>query len=101
LLAQWPQDEKRREVVKLLLEYGAEVNPKRGNNRSLLVAPVSRDMVDLVKFLLEVGIDPRKDADGGAAVSREAELHGSPAMKSLIQGALSKSPDPYGASKLW
>ena len=45
-------------------------------------------MVELVKFLLDAGIDPRKDADGGRALSEQVERHGSNEMKNLIKTAL-------------
>jgi hypothetical protein len=48
--------------------------------------------VDLVKFLLAAGIDPRKDPDGGKTISEQAERHGSKEMKALIKGALEKDP---------
>jgi len=55
-------------------------------------------MVDVVKFLLDAGIDPRKDADGGRAVSEEAERRGSTEMKSLIKTALEENADVVLAS---
>jgi hypothetical protein len=55
-------------------------------------------MVELVKFLLNAGIDPRKDADGGRAVSEEAERHGSEEMKRLIKATLEKKAEVVLAS---
>jgi len=87
-LTQAPNDEKRRQILQLLLRYGANPNPKLANHSSVLYAPVANDMVELVKFLLDAGIDPRKDADGGRALSEQVERHGSNEMKNLIKTAL-------------
>jgi ankyrin repeat protein len=90
-----PTDEKRREIVKTLLEFGADPNhPSRPDNHPLLYFPVTNDMVDLVKFLLTAGIDPRKDPDGGKTISEQAERHGSTEMKALIKAALEQEPKP-------
>lgn len=91
-------DEKRRQIVQLLLDYGANPDSKLANHGSILYLPVANDMVDVVKFLLAAGIDPRKDADGGRAVSEEAERHGSEEMKSLIKTALEKKAEVVLAS---
>ena len=87
-LTQAPNDEKRRQIVQLLLSYGANPNPKLANHSSVLYLPVAHNMVELVKFLLDAGIDPRKDADGGRTLSERVERHGSNEMKNLIRAAL-------------
>ena len=88
LLGRQASDENRREIVKLLLRFGADPNLKRTNSRSLLDYPVAGDNVALVKFLLDAGIDPRKDRDGGKAVAEQAERYGSKEMKALVKAAL-------------
>jgi beta-lactamase regulating signal transducer with metallopeptidase domain len=80
-----PGDEQRRKIVQVLLEYGADPNPRPANGPSVLFLPVAKDMVEVVKFLIDAGIDPRNDADGGRALLEEAERHGSEEMKSLIK----------------
>jgi ankyrin repeat protein len=88
LLGRQANDENRREIVKLLLRFGADPNLKRTNSRSLLYYPVASDNVALVKFLLDAGIDPRKDRDGGKAVAEQAERYGSKEMKAVVKAAL-------------
>ena len=84
-------DQKRRDVVTMLIAAGANRNPKQeGNRGSLLYFPVGNDMFDMAKFLIGAGIDPKKDVDGGKSVSDESERHGSKEMKSLISAALAK-----------
>jgi hypothetical protein len=51
-------------------------------------------MMDMTKFLLNAGIDPKKDADGGKALSDELERHGTKEMKSLINAALAQTTNP-------
>jgi serine/threonine-protein phosphatase 6 regulatory ankyrin repeat subunit B len=87
------KNEKRREIVKILLEFGADPNNlSRSDERRLLYFPVANNMVDLVKFLLEAGIDPRKDPDGGKSIAEQAQRHGSAEMKAIIKAALEKKP---------
>jgi beta-lactamase regulating signal transducer with metallopeptidase domain len=100
VLARKLDDEKRRKIVQILLEYGANPNPKRRDSRSLLFLPVANGTVDLVKFLIDAGIDPRKDADGGKALREEAERHGSDEMKSLINMALLPIASPPYQNRL-
>jgi ankyrin repeat protein len=85
-------DQKRRDVVTLLVAAGANRNPRQDGYRvSLLLFPVANNMIDMVKFLLNAGIDPKKDADGGKALSDELERHGTKEMKTLINAALTKT----------
>jgi len=63
-------------------------------DRSILYFPVTNNMVDLVKFLLKAGIDPRKDPDGGKSIAEQAERHGDAEMKALIKSALEKTVAP-------
>ena len=85
-------DQKRRDVVTLLIKAGANRNPKQdGYRQSLLYFPVANNMMDMTKFLLDAGIDPKKDADGGKELSDELERHGSKEMKGLIGAALAEN----------
>jgi ankyrin repeat protein len=83
-------DQKRRDVVTMLIAAGANRNPRPAGREgtSLLFYPVSNDMTDMVKFLLAAGVDPKKDQDGGKALSEELARYGSPEMKSLLAGDL-------------
>ena len=88
-------DQKRQQVVTLLIAAGADCNPKQeGYRTSLLLFPVANNMIDMTKFLLNAGIDPKKDADGGKALSDELARHGSKEMKSLLGAALAQSASP-------
>jgi hypothetical protein len=61
---------------------------------SLLYFPVANNMIDMAKFLLNAGIDPKKDADGGKSLSDELERHGTKEMKSLVNAALAQNTMP-------
>ena len=88
-------DQKRREIVTMLIAAGANRHPKQTGNRvSLLYFAVANDRIDVAKFLLDAGIDPRKDVDGGQALSDELERHGSKEMKSLMNAALARDEKP-------
>jgi hypothetical protein len=88
-------DQKRRDVVTMLIAAGANRNPKQdGYRASLLLFPVANNMIDMTKFLLNAGIDPKKDADGGKGLSDELERHGSKEMKSLLEPVLAQKPKP-------
>jgi len=85
-------DQKRRDVVTTLIAAGANRNPKQvGYRISLLYFPVENNMIDMVKFLLQAGIDPKKDMDGGKALSDTLERHGSKEMKSLVGPVLAQN----------
>jgi bla regulator protein BlaR1 len=88
-------DQKSRDVVTMLIAAGANRNPKQDGYRvSLLLFPVMNNAIDMAKFLLNAGIDPKKDEDGGKALSDELERHGSKEMKSLINAALAQNANP-------
>ncbi len=89
-----PKNERLRKLVQLLLQYGADPNLRRPNATSLLYFPVVNDKLEMTRYLLGLGIDPRKDPDGGKAVLEQAERHGSKEMQALIKGALEPKPAP-------
>jgi hypothetical protein len=86
-------DQKRRDVVTTLIAAGANRNPKRkGCWISLLYFPVEKNMTDMVKFLLQAGIDPKKDMDGGKPLSDVLQRYGNKEMKALIEITLRADP---------
>jgi len=88
-------DQKRRDVVTMLIAAGASRNPKEDGYRvSLLLFPVINNNIDMARFLLNAGIDPKKDADGGKALSDELERHGTKEMRSLMYTALAQNVKP-------
>jgi hypothetical protein len=79
----------------MLIAAGADRNPKQDGYRvSLLLFPVMNNKIDMAKFLLDAGIDPKKDTDGGKALSDELERHGTKEMKSLMYAALAQNAKP-------
>lgn len=85
-------DQKRQDIVTMLIAAGANRNPKQDQyHESLLLLPVMNNKIDMTKFLLNAGVDPKKDTDGGKALSDELERHGSKEMKSLINAALAQN----------
>ena len=88
-------DQKRREIVTMLIAAGANRHPKqKGYRVSLLYFPVENDMIEMAKFLLDAGIDPKQDIDGGQALADALERHGSKEMKSLVNAALRRDDKP-------
>jgi ankyrin repeat protein/beta-lactamase regulating signal transducer with metallopeptidase domain len=88
-------DQERRDIVTMLIAAGANRNPKaEGYRQSLLFFPVANNMVDMAKFLLNAGIDPKKDADGGKSLSDELERHGTKEMRALMNAALAQDANP-------
>jgi bla regulator protein BlaR1 len=87
------KDQKQREIFKMLLKAGASPSPTGPDKRSHLYFPVVNNHVDLVKFMIEAGIDPKKDPDGGKELAQMAELHGNKETKALIKAALEVKPD--------
>jgi beta-lactamase regulating signal transducer with metallopeptidase domain/ankyrin repeat protein len=85
-------DPKRRDIVTMLIAAGANRNPKQGGyGDSLLFFPVANNMIEMTKFLLNAGIDPKKDADGGKGLADELERHGNSEMKNLMAPVLAQN----------
>jgi ankyrin repeat protein len=85
-------NQKRRDIVTMLIAAGANRHPKEeGDRGSLLFFPVANNMIDMAKFLLNAGIDPKKDVDGGKMLSDELARHGSAQMKALIGPLLAQN----------
>lgn len=50
---------KNTETLKVMLEYGADVNTKGSMNRTLLIAALYTSKIDHIQLLLEKGADPK------------------------------------------
>ena len=90
-------NQKRRDIVTMLIAAGANRNLRAretGYRISLLFFPVENNMLDMVKFLLNAGIDPKADADGGKSIQETLERHGSKEMKSLLNPLLAQKESP-------
>jgi ankyrin repeat protein len=94
ILMEKPTDQKCRDVVTILLAAGADPNPRRRMTNPLLYTPVMNNMTDLLKFLINAGIDPKKDPDGGKGLIDVVEWHGNAETKSLIYAVLGQTPKP-------
>jgi ankyrin repeat protein len=61
----------RFDVVKLLLEHGADPNTQDEDGRTPLHKAAYKGHVDVVKLFLELGVDPNtQDKDGGRRCTR-------------------------------
>jgi Ankyrin repeats (3 copies)/Ankyrin repeat/Sel1 repeat len=75
----------RRDMVELLLAFGADPNLPQANGESplLLAIGLDKDRVDTVALLLEKGADPEKVYDYGSALHRAATIRSAAARDTL------------------
>ena len=66
-----------RDMMELLLAFGADPNLPQGDGESPLSVAIGldQDRADKVALLLEKGADPEKDYAGGSALHRGASVH--------------------------
>jgi ankyrin repeat protein len=102
-----------KDVVKILLDYGAEVDSRSGDGRTPLILAASKGNKEIVNMLLLAGADPSLTDQSGATAESTAVakgfreiadlLHGRTASKpaktpSVVSGSPSSSASPSGAS---
>jgi ankyrin repeat protein len=86
LLFHAPFDPAHRDIWRLLVEHGAEVNA-RSRGRSVLMVAARRGSVEFVRFLLEHGADPTlRDRRGRTALD-----HARGAREQVIRDALERA----------
>lgn len=87
------------EMVKLLLEFGADPNVKNSDGDTALMNAVTLEMFDVALILLEAGADPNSsNLNGITAVSIAARI-GSGKISSLLfrHGAVPRNKDLLAA----
>jgi ankyrin repeat protein len=94
---------KQTAVIKLLVEFGLDVNlPFNGPREVPLMHAVSNKIDDLVGYLLEIGADPNaRDEFGGTALKRAAAGGEVRYVQSLLNhGANLSAVDNHGADAM-
>ncbi len=91
------------EVVKLIVDMGADVNVLDGENSSALNGAAQENHVNIVKYLLSKGADPNAHGEGGYVPTILAADDGNIEMlRILVQaGADINIPSPEGGSPLY
>ncbi|HEX3446478.1 MAG TPA: ankyrin repeat domain-containing protein [Chthoniobacterales bacterium] len=83
----------RKDVIKILLDYGAEVDSRSGDGRTPLILAASKGNKDLVSMLLQAGADPSLTDQSGATAESTAAAKGFREIAELLHGrTVSKPP---------
>jgi ankyrin repeat protein len=79
-------DEEQLEVVKILLEAGADPRAADSDGRTALMRVVESDRVDIARELVEARADPLQADDEGLTAFQEARNRANPKLIHLFQG---------------
>ncbi|XHR31321.1 MAG: ankyrin repeat domain-containing protein [Chthoniobacteraceae bacterium] len=88
------------EIAKLLLQYGADPNPKCSENRSPLYWAINHQQTETVRELLKAGADPRKTDNYKKSISQAADDCDNQEIKSMIKAALGKKEIPKSSKSV-
>ena len=83
-----------KEIAKILLDNGAEVDSRADDGRTPLMLAASKGDIDLVSFLLTAGADPTLTDKSGATASSLAMAKGYKEVTARLQ----RAPAPTGAA---
>ena len=88
--------------MKLLLEYGADVNAKTwSGNTALLIACMESGQYENIKWLLDKGADPLlKNAGKETAVMRAAQYSDTTTLNLMISKGINVNENPWGFTAL-
>lgn len=74
------------EIVKLLLEYGADTDIQTENRVTALISAIANDHIEIVKLLLEYGADTNvQDEDGWVPLMSATEIGNIEIVKLLLE----------------
>jgi ankyrin repeat protein len=79
-------DEEQLEVVKILLEAGADSRAADSDGRTALMRAVESERVDVAKELVEARADPLQADDKGLSAFQEARNRANAKLIQLFQG---------------
>jgi ankyrin repeat protein len=97
-----------KDVIKILLDYGAEVDSRSGDGRTPLILAASKGNKEIVNMLLQAGADPSLTDQSGATAESTAAAKGFREIAELLNGrtvtkpantpaVVSGSPSPSGS----
>jgi ankyrin repeat protein len=81
-----------KDVVKVLLDYGAEVDNRSSDGRTPLILAASKGNKELVNMLLQAGADPTLTDQSGATAESTAEAKGFHEIAGLLHGRTATKP---------
>jgi len=81
-----------KDVVKILLDYGAEVDSRSGDGRTPLILAASKGNKDIVNMLLLAGADPSLTDQSGATAESTAVAKGFREIADLLHGRTASKP---------
>jgi ankyrin repeat protein len=84
---------RRPELVRVLLEAGANLNGKGRYDEPILFFAIETGNPEVVKVLLDAGANPRQKGTYGGSALERAETRNDPQILALIKAALEKSPE--------
>jgi ankyrin repeat protein len=81
-----------KDVIKILLDYGAEVDSRSGDGRTSLMLAASKGNKEIVNMLLQAGADPSLTDKGGATAESTAAAKGFREIVELLHGRVASKP---------
>jgi ankyrin repeat protein len=81
-----------KDVVKVLLDYGAEVDSRSSDGRTPLILAAGKGNKELVSMLLQAGADPTLTDQSGATAETTAEAKGFHEIAGLLHGRTATKP---------
>jgi ankyrin repeat protein len=86
-------------VLRILLDHGADLRAQDGTGATALSLAVRSADVDVVRFLVEKGLDPNALSDGARRVG--FVRHDQPTFDYLLSKGLTPAPDLLAAAVTW
>jgi ankyrin repeat protein len=81
-----------KDVVKILLDYGAEVDSRASDGRTPLILAAGKGSKDIVDMLLKAGADPSLTDQTGATAEATAIAKGFREIADLLHGRVASKP---------
>jgi ankyrin repeat protein len=82
----------RKDVIKILLAYGAEVDSRSGDGRTPLILAAGKGNKEIVSMLLQAGADPSLTDQTGATAESTATAKGFREIVELLHGRTASKP---------
>jgi ankyrin repeat protein len=89
------------EIVKLLLDKGADVNTKTDNGTTALIEAASRGMTEAVRLLLDRGADANVMATDGDTALRLAKVQGYAEIVQMLEKVGAKAGEDKNTELIW
>ena len=81
-----------KDVIKILLDYGAEVDSRSGDGRTPMILAAGKGNKEIVSMLLQAGADPSLTDQSGATAESTAAAKGFREIAELLHGRTALKP---------